>query len=95
MILVQLDIINISKLMMPSQGKMRHKAICSNMQVMPKLFTWKEGCGFSNGLGSPYNLLVEWKEIQKKSQIIARKARIIMKEGHWPILKRNFWLSIN
>ncbi len=28
---VQLDIINISKLMMPSQGEMRHKAICSNM----------------------------------------------------------------
>ncbi|CAM6000293.1 unnamed protein product [Sphagnum balticum] len=29
---VQLDIINISKLMMPSQGEMRRKAICSNMQ---------------------------------------------------------------
>ncbi|KAH8932840.1 hypothetical protein BDL97_18G000100, partial [Sphagnum fallax] len=81
---VQLDIINISKLMMPSQGEMRRKAICSNMQVMPKRFTWKEKRGFSNGLGSPDSLLAEWKEIRKKSQIVARKAA-----------KGNFWLSIN
>jgi hypothetical protein len=54
---IQLNIINISKLMMPSQGEMRHKVICSNMQVMPKRFTWKERRGFSNGLRSPNNLL--------------------------------------
>lgn len=87
---VQLDIINISKLMMPSQGEMRRKAICSNMQVMPKRFTWKERRGFSNGLGSPDSLLAEWKEIRKKSQIVARKAAVIMNEGRWPILEKEF-----
>jgi hypothetical protein len=63
---VQLDIINMSKLMMPSQGEMKRQVICSNMQVMPKCFTWKERRGFSNGLGSLDNLLAEWKEIWKK-----------------------------
>jgi hypothetical protein len=32
--------------MMPSQGEMKRKAICNNMQVMPKRFMWKERCGF-------------------------------------------------
>ncbi len=87
---VQLDIINISKLMMPSQGEMRRKAICSNMQVMPKRFMWKERHGFSNGLGSPDSLLAEWKKIRKKSQIVAMKVAVIMNEGRWPILEKEF-----
>jgi hypothetical protein len=69
---------------------MRHEAICSNLQVMPKRFTWKKRHGFSNGLGSSHNLLAEPKEIQKKSQIITRRAAIIMNEGHWPILEKEF-----
>jgi hypothetical protein len=40
-IFVQMDIINISKLMMPSQGQMRRMAMCSNMHAMPKCLTWK------------------------------------------------------
>jgi hypothetical protein len=62
-IFVKLDIINISKLMMPSHGEMGRKAICSIMHVKPKHFTWKERCGFSNGLRSPNSFLAEWKEI--------------------------------
>jgi len=78
---IQLDIINISKLMMPSQGEMRHKVICSNMQVMPKHFTWKERRGFYNGLRFPNSLLAKWKEIWKKSQIVARKATQKRRKG--------------
>jgi hypothetical protein len=72
---VKLDIINISKLMMPSQGEMGRKAICSNMHVKPKRFMWKERCGFSNGLRSPDNLLAEWKEIRKKSKNCRQESR--------------------
>jgi hypothetical protein len=57
---------------------------------MPKLFTWKERCGFFNGLGFPDNLLDEWKEIGKKSQIVAMRATVIMNEGRWPILEKEF-----
>jgi hypothetical protein len=60
------------------------------MQVMPKRFTWKERRGFSNGLGSLDSLLAKWKEIWKKSQIVAKKAAIIMNEGRWPILEKEF-----
>jgi hypothetical protein len=49
---------------------------------------WKDRCGFSNGLGSPDSLLAEWKEIRKKSQIVARKVAVIMNKGHWPILEK-------
>jgi hypothetical protein len=60
------------------------------MQVMPKRFMWKERRGFSNGLGSLNSLLAKWKEIRKKSQIVAWKAAVIMNEGHWPILEKEF-----
>jgi len=32
--------------------------------------------------------IYEWKEIRKKSQIVAMKAAVIMNEGRWPILKK-------
>jgi len=54
------------------------------MHAMPKCFMWKERCGFSNGLGFLDNLLVEWKDIRKKSQIVTRKVVVIMNEGHYP-----------
>lgn len=83
---IQLDIVDISKSMMPSRGEMRRKAIRSNVWVMPKRFTWKERRGFSNGPRSPDSLLAEWKEIRKKSRIVAGKAAVIMNEGRWPML---------
>jgi len=58
---IQLDIVDISKSMMLSQGKMRRKAIHNNMWVMLKHLTWKEKPGFSNGSGSPYSLFAKWK----------------------------------
>ncbi len=32
----------------------------------------------------------EWKEIGKKSQIVAMRATVIMNEGRWPILEKEF-----
>ena len=87
---VRLDIVDISKSMMPSQGEMRRRAIHNNMWVMPKRFTWKERRGFSNGPGSLDSLFAEWKEIRKKSRIVAKKAAVIINEGRWPMLGKKF-----
>lgn len=87
---IQLDIVDISKSMMLSQGEMKHKAIHNNMWVMLKRLTWKERRGFSNGSGSPDSLFAEWKETRKRSRIIARKAAVIMNEGRWPMLGKKF-----
>jgi RNA-directed DNA polymerase len=87
---IQLDIVDISKSMMLSQGEMRRKAIHNNMWVMLKRLTWKERRGFSNGSGSPDSLFAEWKETRKESRIIARKAAVIMNEGRWPMLGKKF-----
>ena len=83
---IQLDIVDISKSMMLSQGEMKRKAIHNNMWIMLKRLTWKERRGFSNGSGSPDSLFAEWKKTRKKSRIIARKAAVIMNEGRWPML---------
>jgi hypothetical protein len=37
--------------------------------------------------------LAEWKEIRKKSQVVAKKAAVITNEGHWPILEKEFLAS--
>lgn len=88
---IQLDIVDISKSMMLSQGEMRRKAIHNNMWwVMLKRLTWKGRRGFSNGLGSPASLFAEWKETRKESRIIAGKAAVIMNEGQWPMLGNKF-----
>ena len=87
---VRLDIVDISKSMMPSQGEMKRKAIHNNMWVMPKRFTWKERRGFSKRAGSPDSFFAEWKEIRKKSRIVAKKAAVIMNEGRWPMLVKEF-----
>jgi RNA-directed DNA polymerase len=87
---IQLDIVDISKSMMLSQGEMKRKAIHNNMWVMLKRLTWKERRGFSNGSGSPDSLFAEWKETRKRSRIIARKAAVIMNEGRWPMLGKKF-----
>jgi RNA-directed DNA polymerase len=88
---IQLDIVDISKSMMLSQGEMRRKAIHNNMWwVMLKRLTWKGRRGFSNRLGSPASLFAEWKETRKESRIIAGKAAVIMNEGQWPMLGNKF-----
>ena len=57
---------------------------------MPKRFTWKERRGFSKRAGSLDSFFVEWKEIRKKSRIVAKKAAVIMNEGRWPMLVKEF-----